>query len=226
MTSDLNAAELERRLADELGDAEVAASTIDRLDEDTVERLLTAADDIATSPLLCYRPALRAAEEVESLWILAFGNRRTADGTGLSPGPVNAALAEVAATFVADHPVPIIAQWETAEVLEALGVAGVISVEPDTAADGSAVYLSTAGVFEKGRRLADEEGIRPGRLGVIAHADHAGRCLLTAAAAALDAAVPTGIALPSGYDSASDQPWTRSRGAFIPVDLMARAHLR
>ena len=53
--------------------------------------------------------------------------------------------------------------------------------------------------------------------------DHAPRAVLTAIAAGLDAAVPEGIRLPADYDPESGQPWTRSREAFVPVDLMARA---
>lgn len=213
---------LRRRLTQELGDAALAELTITRLGDDIVDRLTTAAGDLETSPLLSYRPIRHAPDGIDSLWILAFGNRRDGAGEPLTPGPVNVALARSAATFLADHPMPVIAQWEVAEALDSLGVGGAIPVGPDVGDDGTAIYLSTAGVFEKGRRLAAEAGIGPGRVGVIAHADHAGRCLLTAAAAGIDAVVPEGIVLPADYDERSDQPWTRARDAFIPVDLMAR----
>jgi uncharacterized SAM-binding protein YcdF (DUF218 family) len=216
---------LRHRLERELGDAALAEHAIARLGDEIVERLLTAAGDPETSPLLTYRPEPHAAEVIDSLWILAFGNRRDSAGETLTPGPVNTALADAAAAFLAARRVPLIAQWEVADVLDARGVGGVISVGPDTGDDGTTIYLSTAGVFEKGRRLAAEAGIDPGRVGVVAHADHAARCLLTAAAAGLDAVIPAGIALPADYDAESDQPWTRARDAFIPVDLMARTHL-
>lgn len=145
--------------------------------------------------------------------------------SALEPGPVNEALAGAAASFVARHPVPIVAQWEVARVLRDLGVANVVSVEPDQASDGTVVYLSTAGVIEKGLRLAAEASIEVGVAGVVGHADHAGRCVRTAVAAGLDAAVPAGVHLPSAYDSESGQPWTRTRGDYIPADLMARAFM-
>ena len=57
-------------------------------------------------------------------------------------------LADVTAAFVAEHPVPVYAQWEVARFLQADGVPGVTSIEPTTAADGTVVYLSTRGVAD------------------------------------------------------------------------------
>jgi hypothetical protein len=228
-------AALLHRLVDELEDDSLAARVVAALDDDTLDRLVErTGGDLAVSDLLSYRPDRVADHRVDSLWILAFGYRfadhhaPTEAGeipamTDLEPGPVNEAMALAAATFVAAHPVPIIAQWEVALVLHELGVPDVVSVEPDRASDGSVVYLSTVGVIEKGLRLAAEAGIEVGRAGVIGHADHARRCVLTATVAGLDAAVPDGIRLPADYDHDSGQPWTRSRAAFIPVDLMARS---
>lgn len=227
--------DIRRRLARELGDEELAAAVASSIDETLLQRLADV--DIATTPLLTYRPPTAPDDRIDSLWILAFGYRilESADGADLAggippmdrlaPGPVNERLARLAADFVSRRPVPIIAQWEVADELGAIGVADVISVTPDRGADGSVVYLSTAGVIDKGRRLAAAAGVDTGRAGLLAHADHAGRCLLTAAAAGLDAVVPDGVDLPAVYDPASGQPWTRRRADFIPVDLMARAYL-
>lgn len=226
---------IRQRLADELGDGELAAAVVETLDETLRQRLADV--DVATTPLLTYRPPTAPDDRIDSLWILAFGYRilESADGADLAggippmdrlaPGPVNERLARLAADFVSRRPVPIVAQWEVADVLGALGIADVISVTPDRGADGSVVYLSTAGVIEKGRRLAEAAGVDTGRAGLLAHADHAGRCLLTARAAGLDAVVPDSVDLPAEYDAASGQPWTRRRSDFIPVDLMARAYL-
>lgn len=227
--------DIRRRLARELGDEELAAGVASSIDETLLQRLADV--DIATTPLLTYRPPTAPDDRIDSLWILAFGHRVVAtaddvdhDGgippmSDLEPGPVNERLARLAADFVSRRPVPIIAQWEVADELGALGVTDVISVTPDRAADGSVVYLSTAGVLDKGRRLVEAAGVEAGRAGLLAHADHAGRCLLTAAAAGLDAVVPDSVDLPTAYDPASGQPWTRRRADFIPVDLMARAYL-
>ena len=225
---------LRHRLATELGDEALATRVAAALDDAVTARLLTRTGaDRGGADLVSYSPARVADDEVDSLWVLAFGYRLAAgpvagdEGippmSALEPGPVNEALAHAAASFVARRPVPIIAQWEVARVLDTLNVDGVVSVEPDHSSDGSVVYLSTADVIAKGLRLAAEAGVDVGFAGVVGHADHAPRAVLTAIAAGLDAAVPEGIRLPADYDPESGQPWTRSREAFVPVDLMARA---
>jgi len=227
---------LGRRLTQEFDDADVAVEIVTAVDDSVVAGLVERSDpDLATSPLLSYRPPAVPDAEVDSLWILAFGYRFAeggadagADGaippmSALEPGPVNEALAREAAAFVDRHPVPIVAQWEVARVLAELGVGEVISVEPDYDDDGSVIYLSTMGVLEKGLRLLDEAGLTAGRAGVLGHADHAGRCLMAARGAGLSAAVPEGVDLPADYDPESGQPWTRSRTNFVPVDLMVRS---
>lgn len=230
---------IERRLAGEL-DAETAAAVVADLDQSRIDAIVEMTDgDIEGSEWLSYDPETVAADEVGSLWVFAYGNRLApsagVDGLDvgdpvppmdqLLPGPTNEALAQAAADFVAEHPVPIVAQWEVAQVLEELGVDDVISVEPDIAADGTVTYLSTQGVAEKGLRLLTDEGLDPGTAGVLCFADHAVRCLRTAEAAGLDAAVPEGVELPADYDLESGQTWTRSREAWVPVDLLGRSVL-
>ena len=219
---------LARRLEQELGGGAVASAIVEGLDDGV-------GDEVATSPLLDYQPPTLPDDKVASLWVLAFGYRLTdpsaaSDGAippmeALAPGPVNEALAHEAAAFVGRHRVPIVAQWEVAGMLVALGVDGVISVEPDHSDDGDIVYLSTAGVIAKGLRLATDAGITVGEAGLLAHADHAVRCVMTANAAGMRAAVPRGVRLPSEYDLESGQPWTRRREDFIPLDLMGRTVL-
>ncbi len=231
---------IERRLADEL-DPETAEAVVDGLDQGRIDAIVDLADgDIEGSPWLSYEPATVPDDEVDSLWVFSYGYRidpaAGVDGVGvgdpvppmdqLEPGPTNEALAQAAADFVADHPVPIIAQWEVAQVLEDLGVDDVISVEPDIAADGTVTYLSTQGVAEKGIALAADADIDPGRAGVLCFADHAVRCLRTAEAAGLEGpAVPEGVELPADYDPDSGQTWTRSRELWVPVDLLGRSVL-
>jgi hypothetical protein len=226
---------LRQRLEQELGEAEIADEIVAALGDTVVDGLAErCGGDMAASPVLSYEPPTVADERIDSLWILAFGNRLAGghpDATtvgeipsmsDLEPGPTNEALAREAAGFTARFPVPIVAQWEVAHALRSLGVEDVISVEPDHAADGSAIYLSTAGVIEKGLRLAAESGIDVGLAGVLGHADHICRCVMTAERAGITAAVPEGVRLPVDYDDESAQPWTRSRADFVPVDLMAR----
>lgn len=225
--------QLEQRLAMELDDATLAAQVVAGLDDPTVERLATlAGGDIAGSPALSYSPTTVRAGEVGSLWIFSYGYRfapgASPDGQvppmeALEPGPVNTELARLAADFVREHPVPIVAQWEVAQVLDRLGVDDVISVEPEFAADGTISYLSTAGVAEKGLRLAKERGITVGHAGVLAFADHAVRCVLTARDAGMTADVPEGVELPHDYDPQSGQEWTLARSTWIPADLYGRS---
>ena len=230
--------QLTRRLATEWDDEELASATVAGLGDDLLSRLdVLAGGDIAGSPALSYTPTTVPADEVGSLWVFSYGYRLTpaaeaagvtSDGAvpppeALEPGPTNAELARIASAFVAEHPVPVIAQWEVARELEALGVPNVISVEPDLAEDGTVTYLSTAGVTEKGLRLAAEAGMPPGHAGVLCHADHAVRCLMTARAAGLTADVPEGVDLPTAFDPESGQAWTRSRAAWVPVDLLGRS---
>lgn len=228
---------LERRLADEL-DPATAATVVGDLSDQEVQQLVDlAGGDVEASPLLSYTPTTVPDDEVGSLWIFAFGYRFAAgDGVvelgetppgpdELVPGPVNEAMAQAAADFVAEHPVPIIAQWEVARALEDLGVEDVISVEPVVAPDGTVTYLSTAGVAEAGLQLAADAGIDPGHAGVLCFADHAVRCILNAESVGLTADVPEGVDLPADYDPESGQAWTRSREAYLPTDLLGRVVL-
>ncbi len=121
--------QLARRLAAELGDEALASSTVAGLGDDVVDRLDVLADgDIAESPALSYAPTTVTADDVDTLWVFSYGYRLTpaaeaagvtSDGAvppieALEPGPTNADLARIAAEFVAEHPVPVIAQWEVA----------------------------------------------------------------------------------------------------------------
>jgi hypothetical protein len=210
------------RLGEELGDGALAAELVDAVGPAAVARLRAeVGDGVATHPLLAYQPPTVPDDEVDSLVVFAFGNRVAGDGS-LSPGPVNQDLADVTAAFVAEHPVPVFAQWEVADLLIAAAVPDVTSIEPDTGPDGEVIYLSTAGVAEKAVALADEQGVDLGQVGVICFADHVGRCVLTAEGAGMDAAVPEGVDLPSTYDPRSGQEWTRDRLAYLTTDLQGR----
>jgi hypothetical protein len=232
--------QLTRRLTAELDDEALAITVVAGLNDELVQRLeRLAGGDIAGTPTLAYAPTRVSTGAIDSLWVFAYGYRiDPASGEAsvplggapppigaVLPGPTNEELARLAAEFVAEHPVPVIAQWEVARVLKELGVENVISVEPDVAADGAVIYLSTYGVAEKGLRLAAAAGVTVGHAGVLCHADHAVRCVLTARAAGITADVPEGAALPAGYDLESGQEWTRSRATWIPVDLFGRSLL-
>lgn len=212
------------RWTDELGDAALAQQLVDGLGADGVAQFeaLVGLDAVLTDPLVAMTPPTVPDDEVDSLVVYAFGNRVAADGT-LSPGPTNEALAQVVEDFVVDHPVPVFAQWEVADLLAESGAGDITSIDPDTGADGEVVYLSTAGVAEKAVALADQQGVDLGQVGVIGFQDHAVRCVLVSEAAGMaGAAVPEGVDLPSAYDPQSGQEWTRDQQTYLLTDLQGR----
>lgn len=238
--SDPTRAALGERLADELGDVNVGRRVADELEQDTLDRLVVAAGgDLAGSPVLDYEPATAPLEEVDSIWAFSFGLRIDADAgidaVGLteppppmdvvSPGPVNAALAQVVADLVEQRPVPVVAQWEIARELATLGVQDVISVEPQVAPDGTVIYLSTPAVAAEGLEIARSMGLDMGRAGVVCVADMAASCLVSMDRLDIPAAVPAEVELPDEYDPLSGQLWTRDRLSWIPVDLLGRGYL-
>lgn len=189
-------AALTGRLADELGDEAVAAAVVTGIDDGTLDQIEQAVEGDLASPALAFVPSTVPDEEVDSLVVFAFGNR-IADDQTLQPGPTNEALAEVTAAFVAEHQVPVFAQWEVADLLIERGVPNVVSIDPDVGEDGAVVYLSTAGVAAKAVTLAAEAGLELGHVGVIAHADHAVRSVMNARKAGMTADVPEGVQLPA-----------------------------
>ena len=115
---------LGRRLTQEFDDADVAVEIVTAVDDSVVAGLVERSDpDLATSPLLSYRPPAVPDAEVDSLWVLAFGYRFAeggadagADGaippmSALEPGPVNGALPRAAARFVRWVRSPKIWSW-------------------------------------------------------------------------------------------------------------------
>lgn len=215
---------LRARLALEWRDPVLAAEIVTGLDPTIVaalERRVPLAD-VPTSSLLTYRPPRRPPNVFGGAVVYAFGYRESPDGTR-APGPVNEALATATQQLLAKRRMPVFAQTEIAEVLAARGVREITSIDPVVGPDGQPVYLSTAGVAAQARDEAAAAGTDLGTVAVLAFADHLGRSVLTTRAAGLDAAVPRGVSLPTDYDPASAQPWTRDRRSYLPTDLLGRA---
>ena len=228
--------QLQDRLTLEFDDAALATAVVHGLADETIDAVANmCGGDVAASPTLSYRPTTMPGDRVDGVVAFSYGYRlaNAVDQhehdvppmDALLPGPVNEQLAACIAEFVDHHPVPVVAQWEIAHVLDDLSVPNVVSVAPDVGDDGSTRYLSTAGVLDKGLRLVDSTGTRPHRVGVFAHADHAPRCVATAHAWRLDAALITGVDLPTDYDPEAGQRWTRDRVTWIGTDLFARTRL-
>ena len=72
------------------------------------------------------------------------------------------------------------------------------------------------------RDIISREDRPLGRVAIIAHRDHAWRCVEVSRAAGLDAGIAECLDLPGAYDPQSGQDWTRSREAYLLHDLMAR----
>jgi hypothetical protein len=216
---------LTARLAKEYRDSTLASEVVANLSPALLADLEVKVPQavIKTSPFLSYRPAKVVASAVNSLIVFEFGNRVATDGT-ISGGPTNDALAVTTEKFAKKNPnVPIFAQQQIAEVVQAAGVQNVTSINPVVGSNGQLIYLSTAGVIAQAVTDANSAGINLGQVGIIGFSDHASRCILTAEAAGLTAAVPKGIGpLPSTYDPGSGQSWTTNRLSYLEIDLLDR----
>jgi len=211
------------RLSREWDDPGLAEQVVAGLDDAAVEAFeaRVALDEVADHELLSYDLASIADDRIDSIVAFAFGYRDGPGGTR-EPGPANEAMAAEIARFVTDHPVPVFAQTEIAELLGADGVADVTSIDPVVGPDGQVEYLSTAGVAEQVVATARGAGVELGTVGIVCFADHLGRCVLTARAAGMDPAVPEGIDPPRAYDPGSAQPWTTARVNYLATDLRGR----
>jgi len=197
--------EVEALLTRELGDAVEA-------------RALT---EIMIIDVLQWKPPVMAPKEVETILGYTFGNRIDANGNR-SPGPVNAAIADIAVRLHEETGAPVYAQWEVAEAIgKRVASRHLVSITPLRDARAEPVYLSTDGVAAAVVNRAGESE-RLGKVAVVGFADHVKRCVDTSRRAGMDAAAPAGYTMPTVYDADSGQPWTRSRLAYLVHDVMCR----
>jgi hypothetical protein len=200
--------EVREALGQALGDAELAA------------RLAPVLLDVGFT----WSPPTQPARAFRTIVAYSFGNRAPEPGSSRpAPGPINQELA--IAVQEAQHrsgASVIYAQWEIAGFLgRQEGAAKIVAVEPVIAADHSVTYLSTDGVAQTA--VTDAGGAANlGRVCVVAHHDHAKRCVETSRARGMDAWGMEGLTLPVNYDRASDQPWTRDRETYLIHDMAAQ----
>jgi hypothetical protein len=182
---------------------------------------------------LSWSPPSAPMARLDGIIAYAFGNRlRPEAATSVDaplddrladPGPVNAGLADVVAALHRQRPVRIYAQWEIARVLrDRHGLPDVVSIEPEIGPEGQIIYLSTDGVA---RAAAAIDRARPdpaAALAVVAHHDHARRCVQITRAAGFEAFVAADIPLPADYDPLSGQTWTRRRDIYLLHDMLAQ----
>jgi len=190
---------LRTRLTDELGDTALAAELGSILFQET----------------LIYQAPERPVEGARLVLAFTFGNRMLPNGNR-APGPVNEALAEIAAQLHRRTGAAILAQWEVAE---ALGPdIQVTPIYPARDQRGEPIYFGTQPAAAEMFRLADTSG--PAL--VVAFADHLRRAVMAARANGFDAYAPAGITMPSTYDPESGQAWCRTRLGYLLHDLMLR----
>ncbi len=171
---------------------------------------------------LAWRAPMVPLNEVRTIIGFTFGNRMLSNGNR-EPGPVNAALADVAVRLHEATGARVWAQWEVAEAIgERLSSDMVEAIYPRHDAHAEPRYLSTGGVVEA--ILARNGGCAAlGTVAVVAMRDHAWRCVRICRRQGLSAGVPEGWAMPGDYDAGSGQPWTRDRLAYLLHDLHCRA---
>jgi hypothetical protein len=198
------AVELETHLLRELGDAATARDLAAIVLEET----------------LSWRAPVIAPERITTVFAFTFGNLMLANGNR-EPGPVNHAIADVAASLHQRSGAPVFAQWEVAAALAGrVPDALVTAINPGRDTRGEPVYLSTSGVLEEIARVAEPRSL--GCVGVAAFADHLHRCVASARRLGFDAHAPDGIAMPDTYDKDSGQAWCRDRIAYLLHDIMIR----
>jgi hypothetical protein len=170
---------------------------------------------------LTWRAPMVPLKEVRTIICFTFGNRMLPNGNR-EPGPVNAALADVAVRLHEATGARVWAQWEVAEAIGGrLGDDMLQAIYPGHDAHAEPRYLSTGGVVEA--ILARNNGTTRGTVAVVAVRDHAWRCVRICWRHGLSAGVPEGWAMPGDYDAESGQPWTRDRLAYLLHDLHCRA---
>ncbi|MVU75686.1 hypothetical protein GPX89_00315 [Nocardia sp. ET3-3] len=159
----------------------------------------------------------------------SFGNRIPAGvdpaRTVGEPGPVNEALAAAVVATRGTRDIPVYAQTEIAEVLKSrYGMNDVISIDPERAADGTLVYLSTDGVAAQVAALRGT-AVATDSAAVVAFEDHQWRATKTTAKHGFLAFAPEGVAMPDQYDPQSGQTWTTSPLLYLPTDYLGRLAL-
>ncbi|GAB2887018.1 hypothetical protein [Streptomyces mayteni] len=175
-----------------------------------------------------WTPPTAPLAQLDFIVAYAFGNRPPADGGDptrvlAEPGPTNEALADTVARIRARRRVPVYAQWEIARFLHAKhGMRDAVSIEPDHAADGTIVYLSTDGVAAKVAELRASAPGGVGTAGVVGFRDHVKRCVLTTEGRGMASFAPRGFEMPGTYDTESGQAWTRRRDLYLVHDMQAQ----
>jgi hypothetical protein len=142
-------------------------------------------------------------------------------GTSTFPNSVNGQLGLLAAFWANATETPLIADHVLAEALPGHA--------PELAAttEGEIASATGAGLGTWGTFLAAKEYMARHHLWnpiIVAQAYHVGRTAAQAVKLDMKPILPAG--LPRQFDRESDQKWTRSRGAWIPREIIGSAWLK
>jgi hypothetical protein len=173
----------------------------------------------------------------EAVVACAFGYRRELNGN-IDPGLMNKDLAKIAINYYKHWGCPVFAQWEIAEsiVSKSYDIPNdkLYFIYPSiNEEDATIKYLSTKDIFfnvknknvyqknASGNFVQQPEYKIPTKVIIVAHRDHALRCLRIARDLEFEAQALFND-LPVWYDGDSAQPWTTSRQNYIIHDFGSR----
>ena len=172
---------------------------------------------------LSWRAPTVRPDAVRTILGFTFGNRMLANGNR-EPGPVNAALADVAVGLHRATGARVVAQWEVAEAMgDRIPADALDPIFPQRDAQSEPRFLSTGGVIEDVLARSGGDPAAFGTVAIVAVQDHAWRCAAICRRHGLQAGLPEGWPMPDLYDETSGQPWTRDRLAYLLHDLHCRA---
>lgn len=197
---------IEIKLTDQLQDKDVAAHTAEFL----------------MNEILTWQGEPLPLDQADTILAYAFGNRLKQNGNQ-EPGPMNEALADVVVELHKKTGKPVYAQWEIAQSIgDRISPEFLTSINPQIAADGTIVYLSTIGVADEVVKQAG--GVdKLGKTIVVGFYEHSLRTISTSRDAGIEAYAPEGVALPHEYDPESGQAWTRDAKTFVMHEIRNRA---
>lgn len=175
-----------------------------------------------TQELLVWNVPTGKLANTSNVIAFSFGNRLLKGGA-TAPGLVNQRLAQIAIKLFKQTGCRVFAQWEVAECIgSAIPPDHLCSITPDVSEDGRSLkYLGTNDVIRKIEKQMGRGG-KSGSILVLAHRDHAHRCLAFLRQHGFKNVCVPPFPLPRGYDRRSGQPWTRTRHRYLVHELVAR----
>ncbi|GAA4877421.1 hypothetical protein [Ferrimonas pelagia] len=164
--------------------------------------------------------------KVGAIIACSFGYARQENGNIIA-GPMNAQLADVVVALQQQHQCRVFAQWEIAEAIgNRIDHTQLTAIHPDIDPhDATVTYLSTTGVLNKVIKALSFEPPELGNVLMVAWRHHITRTVNAARQCGFHAWSAPLDTLPSDYDPASGQAWTRNPRDYLLHDVVARIPL-